>query len=337
MVKQILEAYLKQRGFEQPQAQVSVESSGRLTTAVRWEVRQPPVVSIIIPSRDQPEMLEECLSSLFALTDYAAYEVMIVDTGSVQPATHELYKRYQADSRFRVIGYAGTTFNFSAACNQGVNPSSGGLLLFLNNDTQVLQADWLRQLAQWFADPEVGIVGPKLVYPDGTIQHAGVIVGLAGLAGHLFQAQPENLWSIFGSDQWYRSLQAVTGACLMISREVFQKVGGFDEGYVLNFSDIDLCLRVHAMRYQVIYTPQVRLIHHESATHQAHFPRADFERADRLWRRWLDAGDPYFNANLSYRRLTPFLRQDDGDSSSEVNREMMRKLPKQEVVHLSRK
>jgi len=301
-----------------------------------WETADAPVISIIIPTRAQHWILGECLTSLFELTSYPNYEVIVVDTGSIQPETFALYRRYEGMQHFRKISFIGANFNFSAACNQGVLGSTGKLLLFLNNDTKIVQADWLNRLAQWFENDEIGIVGPKLLYPDDTIQHAGIIVGLAGLAGHLFNGATEGQWSVFGSNLWYRNLQAVTGACLMISSNVFKQVNGFDESFELNFSDVDLGLRVHAAGYRVIFTPDVRLIHHESISHKSKIPRSDFERANALWQHWIQKGDPYFNQNLSYRRGVPFPSLDDSDSSSAVNQEMMRKLPQGAIISLSR-
>lgn len=273
----------------------------------RWKVSPPRKVSIIIPSRDKADLLGACLEKLFALTDYPDYEVIVVDTNSVEPSTFALYERYQSENRFRLIHYAKVDFNFSRACNLGAAQASGSLLLFLNNDTEVLHDDWLSLMGQWFSDASVGIVGPKLLYPDGKVQHAGVILGLSGLVNHIFQGCEENSETIFGSDRWYRNYLAVTGACLMISRPVFTEIGGFNEAYQLNFSDVEFCLRVYQHGYQVIYTPDVRLLHREAQTHRYKIPFGDFEQASRDFRYWLIQGDPFFNPNLSYTRTQPHI------------------------------
>src|SRR5690606_36059231 len=181
----------------------------------------------------------------------------------------------------------------------------------------------------------VGVVGAKLLYPDGKIQHAGVIIGFGGLAGHLFIQEYEQIaTTLFGTDCWYRNLLAVTGACLMISREAYDKVEGFDEYYLLNYSDVALCVKAYEAVYRIVYTPHVRLIHHESMTHQRKIPRADFERAANSWRQWFKKGDPYFNPNLSYRSVMPTFQMSLNDTALERNRFLMDNLPEQGIICL---
>lgn len=270
----------------------------------RWEAALPRV-SIIIPSRDKSALLGTCLRTLFTLTDYPDFDVTVVDTNSVETATFALYDSYGDEPRFRVVRYLDEPFNFSRACNIGAAQASGELLLFLNNDTEVIQAEWLSRMVQWFADPSVGMVGPKLLYPDGTVQHAGVIIGLSGLANHIWQGGMENTLTVFGSDGWYRNFSAVTAACALIRRDVFMAIGGFSERYQLNFSDVELCLQVVRRGYQIIYTPDARLTHHEGQSHGYRIPHQDFEQASRDFRDWLIRGDPFFNPNLSYTDVQP--------------------------------
>src|SRR3990172_3078146 len=196
-------------------------------------------------------------------------------------------------------------FNFSKANNFGAAYASSDLLLFLNNDTQVLTADWLDELVGWAEQPGVGAVGAKLVRPDGTIQHAGIIMGLAGHGRHIFDGGPEKVFGPFGSSEWYRDYQAVTGACLMLRREVFEQVGRFDEAYQVGYGDIDLCLRVRARGQRVVYTPFARLLHLEGGTRGFSQPPSDVLRASCLMLPAIQGGDPYFNPNLSYTDRRP--------------------------------
>ncbi|MFN8527407.1 MAG: glycosyltransferase [Anaerolineae bacterium] len=293
---------------------------------VMWKAARVRKVSIIIPSRDNAEVLRACLSSLFERTTYADFEVVVVDTGSTDPVTTQLYERYSARPNFKRVDYL-ADFNFGKACNLGARHSSGELLLFLNNDTEVMHADWLERMAQWYEVEGVGVVGPKLLYPDGRIQHAGVTLGWNGTAGHLFIGGDEHNFTLFGSDDWYRDMLAVSGACCMISRKVFEQIGGFDEGFVLLYSDTHLGYAAVQAGYRVVYTPHVRVIHHEAATRaQAVIPSGDLKRAAQRWRSVLLSGDPYFNPNLSYRATLPAFR-DGFNSPYLLNRHFLAQIP----------
>lgn len=302
-------------------------TAGRITWSMDW-----PRVSIIIPSRDHAAILENCLRSLYTLTDYPAFDVTIVDTGSTDPATFDLYRAYP---QVRVVNDAQQPFNFSHACNFGAAGADGQLFLFLNNDTQVIQADWLKRMVQWFAIDAVGIVGCKLLYPHtDTIQHGGVIVGLGGMAGHLFQQLPDPSTGLFGDTGWYRNFLAVTAACLLICADLFRAVGGFEEEFMLNYSDVDLCLKAHAASQRIVYTPDAVLWHYEGTTHRARIPRRDFETAARRWESVLRAGDPYFNPNLSVNNATPRLRPHPDDNAFDVHQGLMQRLPAKPIIQL---
>lgn len=293
---------------------------------VEWQQSAPRSVAIIIPSRDHARVLDACLASLFRLTDYPNYRVIVVDTGSREPATNALYARYAAEPRFSLVHYD-QPFNFSRACNFGAqHAAQDDLLLFLNNDTQVLAADWLSRMAQWFEREGVGVVGAKLLYPDGKVQHGGVIVGLSGMASHAFQLSEESIMTHFGSDDWYRDYLAVTGACLLIDRRLFERIGGFDEAYELVYSDVELCLRAVAAGYRVVYTPDARLLHHESLTHKRRVPYDDFLRANEHFKTWIERGDPYYNPNLSHIGTLPNFSANSGERAVHLNAVLMAKL-----------
>lgn len=294
---------LIRRGVSSPQAHLH---NGQIV--VRWQMKVYPRISIIIPSRDHAAVIAACLDSLFEKTAYPDFEVLLIDTGSLEPETFAVYERWKHDPRFRLLKFD-APFNFGRVCNYGTQQSTGTLVLYLNNDTVILDSDWLSLMAQWFEIEGIGIVGAKLLYPNGKIQHAGVIVGIDGLAGNWLTYADEYQDSIFGRDDWYRNFLAVTGACLMMPRNVYDAVDGWDEAYQLAYSDVTLCLKVHQAGWRIVYTPDVRLIHHESLTHRRKLPLQDIERATAELREWVERGDPYFNPNLSYNALRPALRQ----------------------------
>ncbi len=206
------------------------------TFRVGWGIEERPKVSIIIPTRNAAGILNTCVTGLLELTNYPTKEIVLVDNGSTDPDALDLYRRLEKIDNVRIVPFA-RPFNFSAACNVGALGASGALLLFLNNDIEVIHADWLDELVRWAQRPEVGIVGAKLLYPDRSIQHAGVVFGL-GLVGHIFARARGGEIGLFGSPESYRNYLAVTGACQMMRREVFRQLGGFDERFRLSFSDV---------------------------------------------------------------------------------------------------
>ncbi len=322
--------HMKRLGLEDPRTEFDYEHPIHGThPLLSWKPSRIRSISIVIPSKDHSEVLGRCLKSLFTLTSYPDFEVVIVDTGSVESATRELYRQYE--ERIRTVPYEGE-FNFSKACNLGARSTRGELLLFLNNDTEILHTDWIERLVQWLDLKKVGIVGCKLLYPSGEIQHAGVILSMGGLSAHLFREMPENSTTMFGSDCWYRNLSAVTAACLLIPRELFDSLNGFDEEFHLNYSDLDLCLRVRQADYRIVYTPDARVIHHEAVSHSRQIPREDFERAAGKWGEFLKRGDPYFNSNLSYGDAIPQFKRNKGETAEQVFQNFMRVLPSKKIL-----
>lgn len=272
---------------------------------VSWPTRNTKV-SIIIPTKEKVDVLQPCLTSLLQRTTYANFEIVLVDNGSHLPATRAYYNTLATEPRVRIVEYP-AKFNYSAANNLGARHASGDLLLFLNNDIEVLAPDWLEELVRWAERPDIGIVGTKLLYPDGKIQHAGVVLGMEGHASHIFWGVREHYSGIFGSSDWYRNYLALTGACMMMRRAVFDEVGGFDELYQLAFSDIEICLRVVQAGYRNLYTPYARLCHHEGASRGQHIPVTDMMRGYEQMQAIVAAGDPYYNLNLSYSSRIPRL------------------------------
>jgi glycosyltransferase involved in cell wall biosynthesis/GT2 family glycosyltransferase len=296
-----LQARLRRRGSSD--ASVTVTREG--LTRISW----PPArtrISVVIPTRDRIEVLAPCLRSIFNDPTYRDIDVVLVDTGSRNPATFEYYDTLRPRG-VRVIRDHGEPFNYSRANNLGAAAASGDLLLFLNNDTEGLDPGWLHELAGWVALPDVGVVGAKLIRPNGLIQHAGIVIGLGGHGSHIFEDCPEDDTGPFGSPEWVRNYQAVTGACMMTRRSVFDELGGFDELYQLCYSDIDFCLRARAAGYRVVYTPFARVRHHEGASRGYSVPANDVLRASCEMMPAARQGDTYFNPNLSYQHRRPAL------------------------------
>src|SRR5262249_8010823 len=264
------------------------------------------------------EMLSTCLDGLLHRTSYVDFEVILIDTGSTEPRTEELYAALAVDPRIRLLRYD-EPFNFSRVCNFGVRQATGELILLLTNDVQILHADGLTRMAQGLDIPGVAIVGATLLYAARRIQHGGVVVGFGGLASNLFMDGPEHAGSIFGPEGWYRDVSAVSGACLLTSRPEFEALRGLDEGFALNYNAVDFCVRANTRGRRVVLAPDARLIHHGSATHRGRVPREDFLYATRKFERLLQGGDPYFNPNLSCHTCWPSLRREARDNPRDAN------------------
>lgn len=264
-------------------------------------------VTMIIPTRNNLALLRRCIDSLFAKTRYPNFEVILVDNASTDPAVFAYYDRITVEKKVRVLKYT-DAFNFSLYCNRGAAQSERDVVLFLNNDVEIIDPGWLEQMMQWFELPETGMVGARLLYPDGTIQHAGVVIGMEGHAGHIFNGLPEGSSGAFGSVDWYRNYLTQTAACMALRRNLFAQVGGFDERYQLVFNDMHLGLKVVEAGYRVIHTPFARLIHYEGKSRAKYNPPEDIRLGCEHARAWAQRGDPFFNPNLSYIVSTPMIR-----------------------------
>ena len=268
-----------------------------------------PKISIIIPNKDHLADLDKCVQSVLQRATYPNYEFVIIENNSVEEETFEYYRRMEQElSNFHVCYWDGP-FNYSSINNFGVKAASGSYLLFLNNDTELISPDGLEHLIGPCLRDEVGAVGARLYYADDTIQHAGVIIGYGGIAGHAFQGFPRTANGYFSRIICQSDLSAVTAACLMVRRSVFEETGGFDEELKIAFNDIDLCLRIRQAGYLVVYNPLAELYHYESKSRGAEDTPEKIARfnkeADLFLHRWpviLKNGDPYYNPNLSLDR-----------------------------------
>ena len=223
-----------------------------------------PSISIIIPTHNGLDVLEPCLSSIRQLTSYpmAKFEIIVVDNNSNEPETIRFLTTEAASGSIRLLSYA-RPFNYSAINNYAVSKSAGEVLVFLNNDTEVIRADWLQFLASYATQRDVGAVGTKLLYPDHTIQHAGVVLGIQGVADHAHRGLTQHASGYYGLARLTHEVSAVTGACLAMRRRVFQQVGGFDDKLSVAFNDILLCMKALSDGYRNICIGDALLIHHE--------------------------------------------------------------------------
>jgi len=280
---------------------------------IKRNLKNHPLVSIIIPTKDKIDYLRPCVLSIVKKTDYPNVEIIIIDTGSREKATYDFYDEIKNDEKIKIIDYQKSEFNFAEANNWAAQKVKGKYLLFLNNDTEVINADWLTSMMEYAQLKDVGVVGSKLLFPNNTIQHMGVVIGLRGGASHAGICFPE--WQFMGfpflhAKDVVRDVSSVTAACLLIRKKIFDKVNGFNEKFKIAFNDTDLCLKVKKLGYKIIYTPYAKLIHHESVSFGRPYddPRRSndlFEKERRIfnskWKISEDYHDPFYNVNLTTR------------------------------------
>ena len=272
---------------------------------VRYALPEPaPMVSLIIPTRDKVELLRMCIESILRKTAYENYEILVIDNQSQEQSALDYLASLEANPKVRVLKYD-APFNFSAINNFGARHARGQLLGLLNNDIEVTDGGWLREMASQACRDGVGAVGCLLYYPDDTIQHAGVLTGLHGVAGHISVGKPRGDAGYFGRGRLVQNLSAVTAACMLVRKEIFDEVGGLDEGLRVAFNDIDFCLRVRKAGYRNLWTPHAELYHHESASRGAEDTPEKIERfkgeVEFMYARWGAAlsQDPAYNPNLT--------------------------------------
>jgi GT2 family glycosyltransferase len=257
-----------------------------------------PLVSIVVPTKDSPDEIRRCLDSIFEATRYPLFEVIVVDSGTTDPRALEVLTSHDVE----VVQLEGR-FNFSRANNVGVRAANGKHVVLLNNDTEVLCADWLQTLVWHVELPGVGAVGPLLMYADGSVQHAGVVLGARGTADHVMAGFPSDVDGYAGSLACTREVSAVTAACMIVPRDMYTSLGGLSEDFRTHYQDVDFCLRLREAGMRVLFTPRTRLRHDQGVS------RGDFyDHLDRalLLDRWGDVialGDPYYSRNLSIERL----------------------------------
>lgn len=272
---------------------------------LKYAIKGEPLVSILIPNKDHVSDLRKCIVSIQEKSSYPNYEIIVIENNSVEEKTFQYYQILERRPNIRVVQWNGK-FNYSAINNFGYTFAKGDYILLLNNDTEVISPDWIQEMLMYAQRSDVGAVGAKLYYPDGTIQHGGVVLGVGGVAAHLHCNRRREDLGYMGRLVFVQDLSAVTAACMMIPRKVWEETGGLDESFEVAFNDVDLCMRIRQKGYLIVFTPYAELYHYESKSRgyedtpekRARFV-GEVERFQARWAKELEAGDPYYNPNFS--------------------------------------
>lgn len=284
----------------------TVEQGNTLGTyKINYEVIGNPKVSIIIPNKDYINTLKVCLNSLKKLTTYENYEIIVVENNSEESETFEYYKKIDGKDKIKVVYFPEKEFNYSKIINFGVKNSTGDYIIQLNNDTELMTPNWIQEMLGFAQREDVGAVGVELFYPDNTIQHAGIIIGIGGVAGHVFKNLPKGIHGYFSKDAMIQNLSAVTAACIMTPKSIYDDVDCMDEKFKVAFNDVDFCLKIREKGKLIVYNPFVQFKHYESKSRgfedtpekKARF-QTEIDRFHDKWQSVLDKGDPYYNINL---------------------------------------
>lgn len=286
---------------------------GVYRTMYHWT--ETPLVSILIPNKDHINDLEQCVQSILKKSTYHNYEILVIENNSTEDETFRYYKKLEAqDSRIRILYYKGD-FNYSKINNFGARQAKGDYYLLLNNDTEVINPHWLEEMLGYCMRSDVAIVGARLYYPDDTIQHAGVVAGLGGVAGHVFIGLPKGNPGYFRRIICAQDLSVVTAACMMVKKAAFWEVDGLTEELKVAFNDVDFCLKIRQQGYLIVYNPYVELYHYESKSRGyedspekiARF-QGEIDWMKSHWGDFFAKGDPYYNVNLTLDRQDYSLR-----------------------------
>ncbi len=311
-------SHLRAQGFQN--FEITSTKAFETIFRIKYEIQGNPKVSIVIPNKDHPEDLQRCISSILEKSTYDNYEILVVENNSTGKEIFAYYKKIQENPQIRVLNYKGE-FNYSRINNLAVSKASGEYILLLNNDTQVITLDWMEELLMYAQRKDVGAVGAKLYYENRTIQHAGVVLGLGAhrTAGHSHYGISHNNLGYMGRLCYAQNVMAVTGACLMMRKSLFQKLGGLDEGFAVSLNDVDLCVRAWKAGYVNVFTPFAELYHYESISRGLDDSGEKAERYNReseafreKWKGVLAQGDPYYNPNFSLDR-SDFVLKYNGD------------------------
>lgn len=275
---------------------------------IKYAIKNNPLISILIPNKDHIIDLSRCINSILEKSTYKNIEIIIIENNSVEEKTFEYYEKLKSYNNINVVYWKGI-FNYSAINNFGAKYAKGEHLLFLNNDTEIITNNWLEEMLMYSQREDVGAVGAKLYYPDNTIQHAGLGLGLLKLAGHYCRNFSRQSTGYMGNLFFARNVSAVTAACIMIKKEVFKQVNGLDETFEVAFNDVDLCMRIRKAGYLIVWTPYAELYHHESKSRGAEDTpekqkrfQGEVLRFQKRWKKEIEAGDPYYNPNLTLDR-----------------------------------
>ncbi len=307
--KRAVEAHLQRCGVD-----AEVEETPDLGYfRIKYPVVGEPFVSILIPNKDQVPTLKKCLKSVIEKTEYQNYEILIIENNSTDPETFEFYKKIDGKRKIRVL-YWEREFNYSAINNFAARQAKGEYLLLLNNDTEVITKGWMKELLSHCQRKEVGMVGAKLYFPDNTIQSAGTIIGMGGLADHAFVNMDRKKSGYMHRASIQVDMSGVTAACAMVKRSVYEEVGGLDEELTVAFNDVDLGLKIVTAGYLIVFDPYAELYHYESKSRGANDEKNERHarevlRTQEKWADFLEAGDPCYNQNLTLAKHNFSLRK----------------------------
>lgn len=331
--KRAIEAHLERTGTEGEVSHTQDLGFYR----VKYPVQGKPLVSVIIPNKDEKETLQTCLEMLEKNTGYQNFEIIIVENNSTTDEIFRYYKELSGNRKIHLLRW-GKGFNYSAINNFAAAHAKGEYLLFLNNDVKSINPDWLEEMLGVCQRPEVGGVGAKLIYPDNTIQHAGCVIGMGGIAGHMFVDMPADHTGYLHKASLLQDMSAVTAACLLMKKEVFEQAGGFTEELAVAFNDVDLCLKVRKNGYLIVYDPYAKLYHMESKTRGAEDSKEKVRRfqteIEYMRCHWIDIlknGDPCYNKNLSLTKWNyslkpiPGMETEAGQKKEKTGRKSCRK------------
>ena len=277
---------------------------------IRYQILGNPMISIIIANKDHLQDLKRCINSILEKSTYDNYEIIVVENNSTTQEIFDYYKEIQQNNKITIVTVKGG-FNYSKVNNEGVKAAKGDYLLLLNNDTEVISVNWMEELLMYAQREDVGAVGAKLYYADKTIQHAGVVIGLGAhrTAGHTHYKQSRENLGYMGRLCYAQDVSAVTGACLMVKKELFEKVGGLEEGFAISLNDVDFCLKLRELGLLNVFTPFAELYHYESISRGLDDQGEKAERYNKesaqfreKWKTVLEKGDPYYNPNFSLDR-----------------------------------
>lgn len=270
-----------------------------------YEVEKNPKVSILIPNMDHIEELQVCINSILEKTTYSNYEIIVIENNSKKEETFSYYKQLEQHEKIKVVYYPENKFNYSKIINFGVKQASGDYVMQLNNDTELLTPNWLEELLGYAQREDVGAVGVKLYYPDYTIQHDGVIIGIGGVGGHILKNLPKDQRGYFARDSFVQNLSAVTAACILSRKGIYEEVGYMDEKFQVAFNDLDFCLKIREKGYLIVINPFVELIHYESKSRGYEDTpekikrfQGEIKTFQKKWSNILEKGDPYYNPNF---------------------------------------
>lgn len=276
---------------------------------VRYAMKETPLVSVIIPTKDHVDLLDTAIKSIVERTDYPEYEIIVLDNNSEQEESFAYFEQVKQKYPIVTVEKASFPFNWSKLNNFGMTKAHGDVYIFLNNDVEVIAKEWMTRLVEKTTQKGVGVVGALLLYEDNTIQHAGVVLGMGGWAEHVFKGmKPVHYGSPFVSPMVTRNVSAVTGACMAISKQTIREIGEFDDNFIICGSDVEICLRAMEKGYRNIYDPYVQLYHLESKTRDSFIPEIDSELSAKAYKKYLEQGDPYYNKQLDYYSYQPKMK-----------------------------